>query len=342
MTEQVEKATQATMEKVAKHIWGVDVSHHQGRVDYEALDVAGCEFAIVKATEGQTHRDPRWAENGIGAQLSGLYYGAFHFARIDTDTEDPLDARLEAENHSRAIDAVGGATWIENPLCLGSVIDLEWFGSLSAEDERDAIAKNVAWAYAYCEHVERLLGRSPIVYTGPNVWRERFGGAGDLAHLPLWQVDLGKPGQFAPIEAGVEGWPAVLHQFSHRGRVPGIRARVDVNIATAGMLGLEQLADARIIRRGGNVVSPIQALMRNLLGVGEAKLADLDREEAATLQGLLLARGLGPQGLVDRAGRPDGKIGAATIAAVTKFKASRGLNAGDGLTARDWVELLRG
>lgn len=325
------------------YVWGVDVSHHQGKVDYQGLVEGGCEFVIAKATEGQTHRDPRWVENAIASQLSGAYFGAYHFARIDTDTDDPLDARLEAENLARAIDAVGGATWLENPLCLGTVIDLEWFGSLSARDERDHVSKNVAWAIAFCEHAERLLGRSQMVYTGPNVWRERFGAAGDLAHLPLWIVDLEAPGDFALVEAGVGGWHAVLHQWTHTGRVQGVRARVDVNIAVGGKLGLEALADRRLTRPEGAVVSPIQSLMRNLLGIGEASFAELDAGDVATLQGLLLARGYGPRGLVDRAGRPDGVFGPSTLEALRRFLAARGLvGSQTGITARDWVELLRG
>lgn len=344
MTAAIAKVEQETRAAVQGWTWGVDLSHHQGTVNFEQLEVAGCSFVLTKATEGQTHVDPKWVTNAVGVRaFGGMHFGAYHFARIDTDLDDPLDAKLEAESFARAVEHHG--TWLEEPLALPPVLDLEWFGSLSAKDERDAVARNVAWALAWVEHCERLLGRSPMIYTGPNVWQERFGAAGDLAHLPLWMVDIEQPGEVKPIDVGVEAWHADLHQWTHEGRVPGVRARVDVNVSIDDAEGLARLAKLRMVRPEPEITSPVVRLMRNLLGVPIAPFEDLDRGTVATLQGLLLARGMGPQGLVDRAGRPDGILGPATIAALDRFMIGRGLAAegskSNGLSPRDWVELLR-
>ena len=44
-------------------ISGVDVSHHQGEVDFKAAYDSGQRFAYVKATEGRDYFDPRFEAN---------------------------------------------------------------------------------------------------------------------------------------------------------------------------------------------------------------------------------------------------------------------------------------
>src|SRR5918998_6939443 len=58
---------------------GIDVSHFQGRVDWQAVKAAGCAFAFAKATEGAGVTDPYFAANWSGMQAAGLARGAYHF-----------------------------------------------------------------------------------------------------------------------------------------------------------------------------------------------------------------------------------------------------------------------
>ena len=58
---------------------GIDVSHHQGPIDWTALPVQGVDFAYIKATEGGDHRDTRFAENWRASRAAGVRRGAYHF-----------------------------------------------------------------------------------------------------------------------------------------------------------------------------------------------------------------------------------------------------------------------
>ena len=51
------------LSRIALPVRGVDVSHHQGRIDWEALSDSGIAFAFMKASEGRDHRDRRFREN---------------------------------------------------------------------------------------------------------------------------------------------------------------------------------------------------------------------------------------------------------------------------------------
>ena len=58
---------------------GVDVSLHQGAIDWRALAADDIAFAYIKATEGADHVDPRFEANWEGAGETELYRGAYHF-----------------------------------------------------------------------------------------------------------------------------------------------------------------------------------------------------------------------------------------------------------------------
>ena len=54
----------------ARYIQGVDVSHHQGAIDWRALAADNVAFAYIKATEGADHIDTRFAFNWREAEAA--------------------------------------------------------------------------------------------------------------------------------------------------------------------------------------------------------------------------------------------------------------------------------
>ena len=69
---------------------GIDVSHHQGLIDWSQVAGSGQRFAFAKATEGSTFVDPNYAFNKSEAEMSGVLFGAYHFARPDAATNDAI------------------------------------------------------------------------------------------------------------------------------------------------------------------------------------------------------------------------------------------------------------
>lgn len=51
--------------------WGIDVSHHQGIVDWMRVKAAGAEFAFLKASEGTTFVDRQYKRNYARAKAAG-------------------------------------------------------------------------------------------------------------------------------------------------------------------------------------------------------------------------------------------------------------------------------
>ena len=70
----------------AGHTLGMDVSGHQGSVDWAAAWSAGARFAYSKATEGTGYTNPYFAQQYNGAYHVGMIRGAYHFALPDRST----------------------------------------------------------------------------------------------------------------------------------------------------------------------------------------------------------------------------------------------------------------
>lgn len=60
-------------------IKGVDVSHWQGDVDFDALKRQGYEFAIIKATQGTWFVDPKLKQNVARCEAAGMAHSLYHF-----------------------------------------------------------------------------------------------------------------------------------------------------------------------------------------------------------------------------------------------------------------------
>ena len=66
-------------------IVGIDVSAHNGDIDFQKVKDDGYSFVIIKASEGVSHHDSKFDINYDNARNAGLKVGAYHFFRKNTD-----------------------------------------------------------------------------------------------------------------------------------------------------------------------------------------------------------------------------------------------------------------
>ena len=75
-------------------IHGIDISHYQGKIDWDKLRDSNIEgyplrFVMIKSTEGSSRTDNRFKENFRQAREHGLIRGAYHFCRESLLTAAP-------------------------------------------------------------------------------------------------------------------------------------------------------------------------------------------------------------------------------------------------------------
>ncbi len=186
--------------------YGVDVSAHQGEIDWERVADDGIEFAYVKATEGQDWVDKQFAANWEGAARAGLDRGAYHFFTLCAPGDE------QARNFLRIAPPDANA--------LPPAIDLELSGNCSERPPAAEVAEHVA---TFVRMVEQEWGRELLFYVRPD-WDEQY-PVRDGLDRQLWDVRFPR----RPADDRWQVWQ--LHGFAN---VDGISGGVDLDVMRAG------------------------------------------------------------------------------------------------------------
>jgi lysozyme len=182
--------------------YGIDVSHHQGRIEWDRVAQDDISFAYIKATEGRDFVDGRFAENWNGAEAAGLQRGAYHFFTLCTGGVQ------QAKNFLRAAPKDRNA--------LPPAVDLELAGNCRARPSRASVKGELL---AFLTLVERESGRTVVLYVGDD-FEGRYPVRESLGR-PLWHRRfLRRP--------DVDGW--IIWQVQGFAEVDGVRGRVDLDI----------------------------------------------------------------------------------------------------------------
>jgi len=145
---------------------GVDVSYHNGTINWSLVKNAGYEFAFVRISDGTGFHDPQFATNYAGAKAAGLVRGIYQFFRPTQDV-------------AAQADMVIAALGTRQPGDLPPVIDVEADGGLAPS----TVAARVR---TWVDRVKAATGVDPIIYTGKFFWRDEVGGPTSFANNPLW------------------------------------------------------------------------------------------------------------------------------------------------------------
>lgn len=81
-------------------IKGIDVSQHQGKIDFSAVKKSGIDFVIIRAGYGKysKQKDPYFEQNYKNAKAAGLSVGAYwySYAASAEDAKNEAKTCLEA------------------------------------------------------------------------------------------------------------------------------------------------------------------------------------------------------------------------------------------------------
>lgn len=197
----------ATPDREKYPLRGIDVSHHNGEIDFNRLTEqdADVSFVYIKATEGTDFLDPGFIRNARGALSSGIPAGAYHFFRYDTDGE------LQALNF---INALRGRSFTLPP-----AIDVEDWGN--PDGHATALIVERLRSMTACLRRE---GYRPVIYTNLDGYHRLI--RGNFDSYPLWISSFSDP----PLDTDPSNSRWAIWQYSHRGDLPGISSPTDLNV----------------------------------------------------------------------------------------------------------------
>ncbi len=179
---------------------GVDVSNHQGKIDWPRVAADDVAFAIIKATEGGDFVDKSFARNLAEARAAGVAVGAYHFFTFCRPGAD------QARNFI--------ATVPRGASMLPPVVDIEFGGNCPKRPSQEAFAAELQ---AFLDPVEAAFGKPAVVYMIGEAL-EVYGDA--VPSRRRWVRSLA-------LHPGHDGW--IYWQYHNKGSVEGIDGHVDLN-----------------------------------------------------------------------------------------------------------------
>ena len=181
---------------------GIDVSNYQKDINWRATaQDPSIQYVYVKATEGATHKQHRYRTNIENARRHGVKVGSYHFL----STTSPI--RKQFENF------ISMAKPEEQDLI--PLLDVETHAGWSAKQLQDSVM-------LFCQLLEDYYGCKPMIYTNVSYFNTLLGY--DFRHYPLFIARYSK--SEPQLNFGAK-W--ILWQFSDKGIINGIDARVDLS-----------------------------------------------------------------------------------------------------------------
>lgn len=184
---------------------GIDVSVHNGNIDWNKVKNAGIAFAILRAGYGrlEKQKDEKFEQNYAGAKAAGIPVGAYWYSYAMT----PEEAELEADVFLKVI--------------KGKQFEFPVYFDLEEKKQFDLGKEKVsAIMRAFLEKVEKagyfvgLYGSASSLTTHT---------ADDIkSHYTIWLAHW--------VDKTNYGGAYAVWQYSEKGKVDGISGNVDLDI----------------------------------------------------------------------------------------------------------------
>jgi len=161
---------------VTASVEGIDVSSHQGNVDWAGQWNAGKRFAYVKATEGNYYTNPYFTQQYNGSYNIGMIRGSYHFAT-------PNDSS-GANQANYFVDHGGG--WSRDGKTLPGALDIE-YNPYGATCYGLTAAGMVSWIRDFLNTYKSRTGRDAVIYSNYDWWSRCTGNTTAFNTTnPLW------------------------------------------------------------------------------------------------------------------------------------------------------------
>lgn len=194
--------------------FGIDVSRHNGKIDWNAVKASGVDYVIIRcgyrgSSTGALIEDQNFKTNIKGATAAGLKVGVYVFSQAVDEVEAVKEASL-------AVSLVKGYN-----LTYPIFIDTEASGGRADKIDK---ATRTAVVNAFCQTVASA-GYKPGIYAS-KTWFEDKLNMGAVASCKIWLAQYSA----SPTYKGkYDMW-----QYSSKGKISGINTDVDLNYSYLG------------------------------------------------------------------------------------------------------------
>lgn len=196
---------------------GIDVSHHQGKIDWKKLATQNIRFAYIKATEGEDFLDEDFKQNWNAAKDAGIVPGAYHYFTL---------CKTGYEQANNFLTRIG----LPSSSSLPPAVDLEFGGNCKARPTPEAFRKELK---VFIDLVEQAWGCRVVLYSTSDFYPVYL--ENDFLQNPLWMRNL----YWQPDESSYRKWQ--FWQYANRGKLEGIKGFVDLNVSRGDQAQFKKL-----------------------------------------------------------------------------------------------------
>lgn len=182
---------------------GIDVSQHQGKIDWEMVKASGIDFAVIRCANSTYDEDTQWQYNVKECERLGIPYGVYIFSQAKNTAQAQAEARFTLK------------------LLTGHKPNYPIYMDLEANSisnlSKNQYSKN---AEAF-KAVLKTAGYSNIgIYANTSWWKEKLTSSAFNKYskwVAQWASKCTYTGSYQ------------MWQCTDRGIVSGIRGNVDIN-----------------------------------------------------------------------------------------------------------------
>lgn len=211
---------------------GIDVSYHNGTIDWKKVKADGIDFAIIRVAyrgyeNGKLVVDTQALNNMKNANAEGIPIGVYIFSQAISVKEAKQEADFIVNN-------IKGYK-IDLPV----VLDFEYVATGVGRLYKAKLSKSAGTdvCTAFCDRVKKL-GYTPMVYASKSMYEDKTYAADFSQEYPVWMAHYNNSTNYA---GEYEYW-----QYTSKGKVDGIRTKdnpyTDLNYRYFNTLRITQRA----------------------------------------------------------------------------------------------------
>lgn len=193
---------------------GIDVSKHQGKIEWGKVKGSGIDYAIIRAGYGKNTVDEFFESNINGCIRNNIPVGIYWFIYGINEKEAIENAEMCHSTIKKYKDKITMKVWC----------DLEYDTDFNAKKRGVSLTKTMRtnMVIAFCERLKKY-GYEVGNYANPDYLKTKF-DASALAAYPLWLAG------YSISEDTAKSYSPLMWQYTSKGRIEGIKGNVDMNI----------------------------------------------------------------------------------------------------------------
>lgn len=208
VTDFVKKGKKVENKKLNQYsVFGIDVSHYQGHINWKHVANENVAFCFMKATEGFKFVDKRFHYNIKEAKKHNILVGAYHYYRFNQDNN------LQFKNLKNVVN--------KDIIDLPVVVDVELCNNPMLRDykSRDKFRNDLS---IFLSMIESHYGKKPLIYCDVNMYKYLLKNKIDNQ---LWIAEY----RAKSIDY-LDSTQWVFWQHSYQAKKKGINGNVDLNV----------------------------------------------------------------------------------------------------------------